>query len=221
MINQNWIYLGLLIGSIGGIDYLIKTLKGEVRPNKVGWFLWSLAPLIASFAMLQQGVGVEMFFTFITGFIPFTIFLASFFNKKSYWKISSFDICVGGLSIVGLILWKVTNIGNVAIVFSIVADFLASLLTLAKSYREPESESYVAFALGTVSGIFALLVTKDWSFQNYAFNLYVTTINAILSLLIYFKLGPKLDLFISRYLNFKFLLNNWAAKDSSLKKRHE
>lgn len=192
MINQNWIYVGVGIQTIGGVGYLIDTLKGKVKPNKVSWLLWSIAPLIAFFAMIKQGVGPEAWATFIVGFIPLLVFFASFVNKKAYWEITRLDYVCGGLSVLGLILWMFTKVGNVAIIFSLVADALATYLTIYKSYKEPESESHLIFTMGIVNAGIALLIIKEWNFQNYAFPVYLLIANFAMSFLIVSKIGPKI-----------------------------
>src|SRR3989344_7524638 len=92
MLHPNFVIVGALIGSIGGILYLLDTLKGKVKANKVTFLLWSAAPLIAFAAEIGQGVGIQSLMTFSVGFIPLSIFVASFFNKKAEWKITSFDL---------------------------------------------------------------------------------------------------------------------------------
>jgi len=51
-----------------------------------------------------------------------------------------FDLICGILSLVGLVLWMITKVGNVAIFFSIVADGLAAVPTLVKAYKYPDTE---------------------------------------------------------------------------------
>ena len=78
MINQNFAIVAAVLSSIGGIGYLVYTLQGKVKPNKVTFFLWAFAALIAFFAEIKQGVGVESLLTFSVGFLPLLIFIASF-----------------------------------------------------------------------------------------------------------------------------------------------
>jgi hypothetical protein len=193
MINQNWIFLGLVLQAYGAFVYLIDTVKGKVQPNRVTWLLWAIAPLIAFFAMIKQGVGIEALATFIIGFMPLLVFCASFINKKSVWQITKFDIICGTLSILGLILWLITKIGNIAILFSITADALAALLTIVKSYKNPESENYLAYLFGAINTGIALLVIKDWNFQNWGFPVYWLITSLLLTILVKFKLGKILS----------------------------
>jgi hypothetical protein len=192
MLDQRFILLGVAIGFAGGVSYLIQTLQGKIRPNRVSWFMWSLAPLIAFSAELSQGVGLVAFSTFITGFNPLLIFFASFFNKKAEWKITRFDLICGALSIAGLILWSLTRVGNIAIAASILADGLAALPTIRKCYLFPETESGWAFAAGGANAIIGLLTLKHWSFAQGGFLVYIALVCILMSGLIWTKLGTKL-----------------------------
>ena len=193
MINQNFIYLGALIFLIGSVGYLIETLKGKVKPNKVTWFLWALAPLIAFLAQIKQGVGLQSLLTFLFGFVPFLILFASFINKKSYWKIEKSDLICAGLSIIGLILWQITKVGNIAISFSIISDFLAGWPTIIKSYRHPETENYLIYFGNAIFALITLLTIKVWNFETYSFSLYLFIVTFIIAVLIKFKVKKLLN----------------------------
>jgi hypothetical protein len=162
MINQNFVILGAIIATMGSLSYLIDTIKGKVKPNRVSFLMWSLAPLIAFVAELKQGVGLQSLMTFEVGFFPLTIFIASFFNKNAKWKLTRFDLTCGVLSLIGLILWYITASGNVAIVFSILADGLAALPTIVKSFNFPETESSWTYFTGSLSAAITLLTVKVW-----------------------------------------------------------
>lgn len=193
MLNENFVYLGILISFLGGLSYLIDTLKGKAKPNKVTWFVWALAPLIAFGATVQQGVGVQSLLTFIVGFNPLIIFMASFVNKKAYWKISKLDFLCGGLAIFGLILWKITGTGNLAIFFSIVADAIAAIPTVTKSFRHPETENSNVFLGSAIASLITLLTIKIWRFEQFAFPAYIFVLCVIIYVFIKFKLGKKLN----------------------------
>jgi hypothetical protein len=192
MIDERFAILGALLSFGGVIVYLVETIRGTSRPNRVTWFLWSLVPFIAFFAQIKEGVGYSSLLTFVSGFGPFLIFLASFINKKSYWEIGRFDIVCGAIAIVGVILWLVTNNPNLAILFSIIADGAAASPTVVKSFKFPETESYLAFLGGGVGAILTLLTITTWQFANYAFPLYLLTLLTLLTILIKFEVGKKL-----------------------------
>jgi hypothetical protein len=192
MINQNFVILGAIIAAAGSLSYLIDTLKGKVKPNRVSFLLWSLAPLIAFFAEIKQGVGIQALMTFVVGFLPLTIFIASFVNKKAEWKLTGFDLICGALSIVGLVLWYITKSGNIAIIFSILADGLAALPTIVKSFNYPETESAWPYFASTISAILTLLTVKVWNLANIGFPLYIILITLVIFSLVQFKLGKQI-----------------------------
>ncbi len=189
MINQNFVIVGAIIAAVGSLSYLVDTLKGRVKPNRVSFLLWSLAPLIAFFAEIKQGVGIQALMTFIVGFLPLTIFIASFVNKKAVWNLTGFDSICGVLSIVGLALWFITKSGNIAIIFSIVADGLAAIPTVVKSFNYPETESAWPYLASTISAILTLLTVKVWNVANVAFPLYIVLITLVIFSLVKFQLG--------------------------------
>lgn len=192
MIDERFIYLGVAINFYGTISYLKSTLAGKTKPNKVTWFLWGLAPLVAFVAQYTQGVGLISLMTFSIGFGPVLIFLASFVNKKSDWKITNFDIYCGLLSLLGLVLWGITKVGNVAILFAILADGLAAIPTLIKSYRFPETENLDSYLCAGISALIACLAIQNWNFATYAFPIWTVFLCAIFVLIIKFKLGKKI-----------------------------
>jgi len=190
VLPKQFVFIGIALNFGGSIDYFFSTLKGRVKPNKVTWFLWSLAPLIAFFSQLSQGVGAEAWMTFSVGAIPLFIFIASFFNQKSYWKLKSFDLFCGGLSLLGLFLWQLTRVGNIALLFSIMADFLAGLPTMVKAFYYPETEKPLPYLTAALNGFITLLTIESWKIENYAFSLYIAVAMSILYILIQFKIGP-------------------------------
>ena len=189
MLNPNFVIVGVLLQIIGSWSYLRDTIKGKIQPNKVTWFLWALAPLIAFAAEVKQGVGILALTTFIVGFIPLVIFIASFVNKKSEWKITKLDIFCGTVSLGGILLWSITKVGNIAIFFSILADGLAATPTIIKSYRYPETENATIYLFAIINAAIGILAVQKWAFEQYGYPVYLLLVDLILFLLIRFKLG--------------------------------
>ena len=69
---------------------------------------------------------------------------------------------------------------------SILADSLASIPTLIKSYREPATESYWPYLATAVNGATALLTITIWQFSEYALPAYLAFMFATISLLTIF-----------------------------------
>lgn len=192
MINSNFVILGVIIGFAGNLTYVISTLKGETRPNRVSWFMWTLAPFVAFTAQLSEGVGIQSLLTFMAGACPLLVLIASFVSRKAVWKLTAFDFACGALSVLGVLLWFMTRHAGIAIIFSIAADGLAAVPTIRKSYTHPESEGWINYLAAAIAAGLTLLTIDDWSFSNFGFSLYLLAVCLIISSLVRFQIGPRL-----------------------------
>jgi hypothetical protein len=175
-----FVILGACIGLIGALSYAKDTLFGNTKPNRVSWVLWCIAPMIGFAASLSAGAAWAALPTFIAGFGPMLILIASFANKKAYWKLEKVDYLCGLFSLLALVLWVVTKDPILAIIFAIVADALASIPTILKGWRHPETESRSAYIGGLVSSLSAFSVITAWTFPEYAFPAYLVLVNMTL-----------------------------------------
>ena len=149
MLDPKILVIVPVLSLIGSGSYIYAVLKGKAKPNRVTWMLWAVAPLIAFAAQVQAGVSVlQSLLTFMVGFGPLLVVIASYISHQAVWKLTRFDYVCGGLSLLGLVLWFITRENNVAIFFSIMADALAALPTLVKSYNEPDSEHDLSLCWG-------------------------------------------------------------------------
>jgi hypothetical protein len=170
--------------------YIRAMIKGQTRPNRVTWLMWSIAPFIATAAEIYSGVTWAVIPVFMTGFAPFLIFCASFFTK-AYWKLCRFDYFCGGISALALVLWVVTMEPVLSIILAIAADAIASIPTLKKAYRNPETESVWPFITGIFNAVAALVVAVTWSFTEISFPIYLLAINILLVLVVH-RIRPAL-----------------------------
>jgi hypothetical protein len=169
------------------------TLSGKVKPDKVTWLLWSLAPMIAFAAEIQKGVGIQSLLTFMIGFNPLIIFITSFLNKKTPWKLGKFDIICGILSLSGIFIWVITKEATLAIIVSIIADALAAFPTIIKSYKAPQTENYLTYFTSVLSATIVLLTITTWDLAHYGFPVYILLMNSLLVFLIKFRIRKHLS----------------------------
>jgi hypothetical protein len=181
------VILGTIVQSAGLYYYIRDAIKGSVKPNKVTWLLWSVAPLIATFAELSSGVRWAVLPVFIVGFGPLLVFIISFFSKKSYWKINKFDYICGLFSILALVLWGVTKDPFVAIIFSILSDFFAGIITVQKTWVHPETEIHTPYSTGLFNCLTGFLAITAWNPSQYLFLTYLVLMNGSILFAMYRK----------------------------------
>ncbi len=76
--------------------------------------------------------------------------------------------------------------------FSIAADTAASAPDVAKSWSQPDTESYQVYLAACISSTLTLLTIDEWNFATYGFPLYIFAICFVLVLLIRFEFGVRI-----------------------------
>ncbi len=183
------VILGSFVNLLGTSYYIRNTIRGVTKPNRVTWLMWSIAPVIGTAAALASGVTWATLPVFMAGLMPFLVFIASFINPNSYWKLGTFDYGCGILSAFALILWYLTSEPAVAIVFSIASDCAAGIPTLIKCWKQPETETASGFTASGINNLMSFFVITNWNFANIAFPLYLVIFNTILAFPVVRKKG--------------------------------
>lgn len=142
--------------------------------------MWAVAPLIASFAAFSDGVRWSVLPVFMAGFGPLLVFIVSFLSPKAYWKLEKFDYLCGVCSLLALVFWWITKDPNIAIVFAVMSDGFASVPTLIKMWKYPETETVSPFTAGLFSAFTSFTAITIWGFSAYAFPAYLVIINTSL-----------------------------------------
>lgn len=182
---QYLVIIGAIVGLAGTFSYIKDTLRGNTKPNKVTWLLWSVAPLIATFAALSDGVRWSVLPVFMAGFGPLLVFISSFVNKNAYWKLEKFDYICGLFSVLALVLWGITKEPVIAIIFAIASDGFAAVPTLLKAWKYPETETANAYVAGLFNALTSFPAIKVWNFSSYAFPVYLIIANILLVIAVY------------------------------------
>lgn len=181
------VLLGAAVEFLGILPYVKDTMNGTTKPNRVTWLLWGVAPLIGTAAAISDGVGWPVIPVFIAGVTPLTVFSASFVNRKAMWRLGVLDYLYGMLSIMALVLWKITYSADTAIIFAIASDALATLPTLKKSWRHPTTETPTAYLTTLFCALTSFSAFQTWKFSECAFPIYLVITFTILPSIIYYR----------------------------------
>ncbi len=183
MLPEEFAIVGAVIGSLGGFFYLYETIAGTAQPNRITWLLWGIFPMVIFVAQRAEGVEGLSWTSFVAGFTPLLIVAASFFNKRAYWRTEPRDYYLMAAAVVGIVLWALTDNPSLAILFALLADMLAGIPTLIKSFRHPASESWIAYAISTLGFGISFLSVQTYNFENTAFVAYLFAMNGACAVL--------------------------------------
>ena len=130
------VILSAVISIAGSYAYIRDTLAGKTKPNRISWSMWALAPLIGTAAALYAHADIwATVRIFLAGFLPLIVFIASFINRQSFWKLTPFDFLCGACSVLALIVWGLIDSPQYAILLAAVGDGFESIRTIVKAFN--------------------------------------------------------------------------------------
>jgi hypothetical protein len=176
--------LSAVVLIVGGIPYLKNIHDRKIRPHVLSWIGWSFITAIGAFSMLASGSEWVVAILFANTFLCISIAVYSIVRKVGVWSASSYDFILFGLGLLGLILWQVSGLPIIAIIFAILADFCFGLPTIIKAFKNPKSETYFVWLASTVSGLLSLFAIKQYTFSEIAYPLYLFIFDIIVLLLV-------------------------------------
>jgi len=177
----------------GGYAYFRDTLAGRTKPNRVSWFLWALAPLVSFSAAFSVDADIwASVRVLVGGVVPGVVFLGSFVNRKSYWKLTWFDWFCGGLSLTALLFWQLASSPLIAVLLATAANTFASIPTFIKAWNFPETETRLTFITSFLSAVLIIPAIPVWNVANSAFQIGLMLTTGALLVAVYRKaLGIK------------------------------
>jgi hypothetical protein len=172
--------VGIIAGLLGFgaiIPYIRDMIHGTTRPNVVSYGLWVLLISISVLAQIDSGTSWSIVFLIgdLIGTTIVTILCLVGFGYGKYGKIEW--ICTA-LAIVAIVSWQITNEPLLAIGFAIVADLLAAVPTVIKTYRDPWSEIPTTWFMIATAALLSIISTTIFDPANLLFPAYLFLINA-------------------------------------------
>jgi hypothetical protein len=200
MTIQSW--LGMIAGVLtltGFIPYWWAIVRGQTRPNRATWWIWTIVGIIIAVSYRASGATSTMWvpITYVIG--PFcTALLAIKFGADGWTKLDT--ICMVGVG-VGLILWGVYRSPHLTLGLNIGIDFLGALPTIRKSIRDPDSEDLFSWLLFAIANIINLLAVDLWEWQIIVYPIYMVLITTIICWYLWWGRRQKQDRHRKNYLS--------------------
>lgn len=150
-------------------SYVYSILKGETKPHRVTRFVL-LVVLSLNFLSIVSAKG-NVGSILLSGFLvvqSILVFILSL--KRGMGGASVFDITCLIIALAGLVGWQLTNNPIVGIIFAILADQVAYLPAMVKTWNFPDSESPWFYVLGGLAAGISLAsysITPASAFQIY------------------------------------------------------
>ena len=176
-------YSSGILMMVSSVPYIRDIVKGKTKPERATWFIWSVVMMIAFFAQVASGGTFSTLLTVGDTIVVIVIFILSIKHGMAGWMMRDKMALVGaGIS---LILWYFTKNPAIALFIVIFIDFLGGLLTIVKSYENPESETMLTWFFSSIAGFLGILAVGEMNFILLAFPIYICLINLAIGLIIF------------------------------------
>ncbi len=171
--------LGIVAGviSFGAIiPYIKDIVYGTTRPNVVSYILWTVLLLISILAQISAGASWSIAFL-VGDLIGTSLVTALCLTGYGYGKYGKIEWVCTGLAVLAIVSWKFTNEPVLAIIFAIIADLMAAVPTVVKTYRDPWSEIPTTWFMIACAAILSIASTTIIDFPNLLFPVYLLLVN--------------------------------------------
>jgi hypothetical protein len=171
--------LGLLSGIlivISYLPYIRDILLHKTKPERASWLIWAVLGSIAFFS--QFAVGGSFSLILPASETLFTVLIFVLAIKYGVGGFTRRDIIALIAAAMGLILWYFTKQPLAALIITVIIDSIGAILTVIKSYHDPESETLISWVLVATAGILATFAVGKIDGSLLLYPLYIFAANA-------------------------------------------
>jgi hypothetical protein len=168
-----------LLSAADTAPYVRDTLRGSTVPHRGTWLVWSVLGVVAVESQRADGAHWSLVPLVIqAGGTLVVLALGLRLGTGGLTRTDAGLIVVAGVGVVG---WATIHEPVVATAGVIVADLVAALMMLPKTWRDPHSETQATFVLAALSGVLAVASVGSSTVQLLAYPAYFAVVNALLA----------------------------------------
>jgi hypothetical protein len=164
------------------VPYYRDILKGKTHPHVYSWSLWGLLTALLVALQIKGGAGPATWVTAAAGLLCLGVVILSLKNGKK--DITTSDTVVAVLSLIAIAFWLIANQPVISIILVIIADGLAFIPTVRKSWHKPHTETLSLYVTNALRFFMALAAVETYTFLSTSWIVFWATLNALFSILL-------------------------------------
>jgi hypothetical protein len=176
-----FLILSATLPIISPVIYIRSILAGQSRPHRTTRFVYLATGILTTLALLSQHNWPVFAISAVSLVQSFAVFLFSFRYGMGGWAKS--DIVCLLLSLIGMTFWQLTANSYYGLFFGIAADFAGSVPTIIKTYRYPQTEIPLYYAIDAMAGVLNIAALPIVNSQTVVYPVYLVLINGLIALL--------------------------------------
>lgn len=172
----------MLVSGLGTIPYIRAIIKGNVRPERVTWFVWSVILALAIWGYHSSGGSDSTWFLIGDFVVTFTIFLLSLWRGQG--GLNRLDISCLLIAFGGLVVSQLAQQPIIIVVGAVLADTVALIPTLKKALLQPDTESASTYSFTAVAATMGVLAVGQWNLLLLFYPVYLFLANFVAAIVI-------------------------------------
>lgn len=172
--------IAVILTFVGYTPYYKDIINGKTRPHVYSWGLWSILTIVLVALQLKGGAGPAIWVSVAAGLLCGGVALLALKNGRK--EITRSDTVVALLSLIAIACWLIADQPVTAMILLIVADMLAFIPTVRKSWFKPHKETLSLYLITTVRFLLALGAVEKYTFLSSAWIIAWILSNGLFSL---------------------------------------
>jgi hypothetical protein len=174
--------LSVVIAIVAAIIYVAQTLRGEVRPHPLSWFLFGMLCATGYWVQRDQGVRQGSWTLLAMTVICFLFVAASLARgERSFpWQEWTFAVASGAV----FLMYFFTKEANIAAALTTIIDALGFGPTFLRGWSYPRKDSATSFTLNSAKFIPSLMAMDPISFATSFYPATLLVLNAAVAVML-------------------------------------
>lgn len=164
------------------IPYYRDILNGKTHPHIYSWSLWGLLTILLVALQIKGGAGPATWVTAAAGILCIGVVILSLKGGRK--DITTSDTVVAILSLIAIGFWLIADQPIVSIILVIIADILAFIPTVNKTWRKPHSETLSLYITNAIRFFLALAAVETYTFLSASWIVVWAVGNALFSVML-------------------------------------
>ncbi len=172
----------MILTFLAYVPYYKDILSGKTQPHVYSWSLWGLLTVLLVALQIKGGAGSAIWVTAAAGLLCIGVVVLGLRNGKK--DITTSDTIVAVLSLIAIGFWLLADQPIVSLLLVIIADMLAFIPTVRKSWFKPHSETLSLYVTNTLRFFLALLAVETYTFLSASWIIVWALGNGLFSLML-------------------------------------
>jgi hypothetical protein len=174
--------LSVAMAILAAVIYIFQTLRGEVRPHPLSWFLFGILSATGYWVQRDQGANQGSWTLLAMTVICFLFVAASVARGERSFSKQEWAFAVAGGAV--FVLYLFTREANIAAALTTVVDALGYGPTFIRGWSHPKKDSVTSFALNGAKFVPSLMAMDPISFATSFYPATLLVLNAAVSIML-------------------------------------